>query len=130
MGNTIRGAGTWTSGPRLVEMVRANMDAGVVLRRPTDGSVRTYLSAAETRPHERTKTLAKVMLLNAITGGRQRTMIGASEEQRYESAARQDYHFGLQEGRDPRSWWRTSSRTWNAGSRLGTPAPPSQANRE
>ena len=42
MGNTIRGAGTVDEWTTIGEMVRANMDAGVVLRRPTDGSVRTY----------------------------------------------------------------------------------------
>lgn len=106
MGKTIRGAGTVDEWTTIGEMARANMDAGIVMHRTaTDDGVRTYLSAAENKAARADpKTLSKVMLLNAITGGRQRTMIGASEEQRFKAAVRWDYQFGLQEDRDPRSY--------------------------
>ena len=104
MGTTIRGAGTVDEWTTIGELVRAHMDAGVVMRRPiTEGSERIHLSVAENKAaRAHPKSLSKVLLLNAFTHGRQRAMIGATEEERYKIAARQDYQFGLQEGRDPR----------------------------
>jgi len=110
MGKTIRGEGTVDQWNTVNNLARASADAGIVLRSNDDGSANytTLNKFARQDP----KTLSKVLLLQAITCGRQRLVLGrqrnamtnATEEQRYEAAIEWDHQFGLREGRSPRAF--------------------------